>query len=184
MNEAVFKEGPFLGQFFQFFKISGMFLFEFTQSRSHSEPTGEIESRLVPAEDPGYGPEVLKALLALPRYRDHGAPFRAWLYRIALNEVRMYWRSNKGKVYMDLGAAETLRLLRDADLPDAEEELRALEGALGRLREAPAALIEMRYFDGMSFAEIGQVLGISEDAAKMRTHRVLGALRSSLGRKA
>ena len=126
----------------------------------------------------------LKAMLALPRYRHLGAPFRAWLYRIALNEVRMYWRSNKGKVHMDLGMAETLRLLRDADLPDAEDDLRALEGALGRLREAPAALIEMRYFDGLSFAEIGQVLGISEDAAKMRTHRVLAALRSSLERKA
>jgi len=126
----------------------------------------------------------LKAMLALPRYRDQGAPFRAWLYRIALNEVRMYWRSSKGKVYMDLGLAETLQLMQDAELPNGEEDLRALETALGRLREAPAALIEMRYFDGMSFAEIGQVLGISEDAAKMRTHRVLGALRSSLERKA
>lgn len=126
----------------------------------------------------------LKAMLALPRYRHQGAPFRAWLYRIALNEVRMYWRSNKGKVYMDLGLAETLRLVKDAQVPEGEEELRRLETALGRLREAPAALIEMRYFDGMSFAEIGQVLGISEDAAKMRTHRVLGALRSSLGSKA
>ena len=85
---------------------------------------------------------------------------------------------------MDLGLAETLRLVKDAQVPEGEEELRRLETALGRLREAPAALIEMRYFDGMSFAEIGQVLGISEDAAKMRTHRVLGALRSSLGSKA
>jgi len=34
--------------------------------------------------------------------------------------------------------------------------------------------------DGLSFAELGQVLGIGEDAAKMRTHRVLGLLRTSL----
>jgi DNA-directed RNA polymerase specialized sigma24 family protein len=34
--------------------------------------------------------------------------------------------------------------------------------------------------DGMSFLEVGQVLGIGEDAAKMRTHRTLAQLRTYL----
>ncbi|MBK6830620.1 MAG: RNA polymerase sigma factor [Flavobacteriales bacterium] len=37
----------------------------------------------------------LKAMLALPRYQERGLPFRAWLYRIALNELRMHWRKRK-----------------------------------------------------------------------------------------
>ncbi len=37
----------------------------------------------------------LKAMLGLPRYQPRGLPFRAWLYRIALNEVRMHWRKKR-----------------------------------------------------------------------------------------
>lgn len=124
----------------------------------------------------------IKAMQALPRYESRGVPFKAWLYRIALNEVRMFHRSHKGRVNMDLGIAETRMLLEDAGQPEQEERMRLLEGALARLREESAAMIEMRYFDGMSFAEMGQVLGISEDAAKMRTHRVLGSLRDYLSK--
>ena len=47
-----------------------------------------------------------------------------------------------------------------------------------------ARLIELRYMDGMSFAELGSVLGIGEDAAKMRTHRVLATLRTYLSPRA
>lgn len=122
----------------------------------------------------------IKAMMALPRYEIRGVPFKAWLYRIALNEVRMFHRKAKGKVFMDLGIAETRHLLQDAELPDKEEDMRKLEAALGALKGSSAALIEMRYFEGMSFLEIGNVLGIREDAAKMRTHRVLAALREYL----
>ena len=51
---------------------------------------------------------------------------------------------------------------------------------LSSLKSDQAQLIELRYFDGLSFAEVGQVLGIGEDAAKMRTHRVLATLRTYL----
>lgn len=122
----------------------------------------------------------IKAMMALPRYEARGVPFKAWLYRIALNEVRMFHRKAKGKVFMDLGVAETRQLLDDAELPDKEEDLRRLEAALGTLKESSAALVEMRYFEGLSYLEIGNVIGIGEDAAKMRTHRVLAALREYL----
>lgn len=122
----------------------------------------------------------VKAMLALPRYRYTGVPFKAWLLRIALNEVRMFHRSRKGKVYMDLGSAETKGLLADTATADREEDLRRMEDALAGLKESSATLIELRYFDGLSYAEIGAILGIAEDAAKMRTHRVLRSLRDHL----
>lgn len=34
----------------------------------------------------------LKAMLALPKYVFKGVPFSAWLFRIASNEVNMYFR--------------------------------------------------------------------------------------------
>ncbi len=41
-----------------------------------------------------------KALNAIPSYR-HKAPFRAWLYRIALNELHMYFRKEKRRTYTE-----------------------------------------------------------------------------------
>lgn len=122
----------------------------------------------------------LKALLALPRYESRGLPFRAWLYRIALNEVRMHWRKKKETV-MDLSWAEVRELRSEVGVVEADEDLQRLAAALSRLPSEKARLIELRYIDGLSFIEVGQVLGIAEDAAKMRVHRVLGTLRQYLG---
>lgn len=125
----------------------------------------------------------LKAMMALPRYQDRGLPFKAWLYRIALNEVRMHWRKRK-EVVIDMTFAEVRGISEGIGLDLERDELRRLALALGRLDEAKARLIELRYMDGMSFAELGQVLGIGEDAAKMRTHRVLAQLRTYLSPRA
>ena len=65
-----------------------------------------------------------------------------------------------------------------ADIED--ERMQKLAWALGRLPSSKARLIELRFMDGLSFAEMGVVLEIGEDAAKMRTHRVLGLLRSMM----
>ena len=37
----------------------------------------------------------LKAMLALPKYEYKGVPFSAFLFRIALNEINMYFRKSK-----------------------------------------------------------------------------------------
>ncbi|MBL7939055.1 MAG: RNA polymerase sigma factor [Flavobacteriales bacterium] len=125
----------------------------------------------------------LKAMLALPKYEPRGLPFRAWLYRIALNEVRMHWRKRK-EVLIDISYADVKGLSEEMGLVMEEEEMKHLAKAMGTLAEEKARLIELRYMDGMSFAELGQVLGIGEDAAKMRTHRVLAQLRTYLSPRA
>ena len=121
----------------------------------------------------------LKAMLALPKYQQRGLPFRAWLYRIALNELRMHWRKKK-EVLIDLSFAHVKGLSEEMDLRLEEDDMQRLARALSNLDEARAQLIQLRYMDGLSFLEVGQVLGIGEDAAKMRTHRTLSALRSNL----
>ncbi len=122
----------------------------------------------------------LKALLALPRYESRGLPFRAWLYRIAMNELRMHWRKRKETV-MDLSYAEVKALRTEIGLAEEGDDLQRLARSLGRLPSDKSRLIELRYFDGLSFQEVGAVLGIAEDAAKMRVHRVLATLRQYLG---
>lgn len=121
----------------------------------------------------------LKAMLGLARYEPRGLPFRAWLYRIALNEVRMHWRKKK-EVLLDFSYAEVRGLTDEIGLAQDEHQMAQLSAALGHLTEDRARLIELRYMDGLSFAELGQVLGVGEDAAKMRTHRALAQLRTYL----
>jgi RNA polymerase sigma-70 factor (ECF subfamily) len=121
----------------------------------------------------------LKAMLGLHRYEPRGLPFRAWLYRIALNELRMFWRK-RHEVCIDLAHGEARLLSEEMGMEDDDGTLRRLADCLGRLDQDRARLIELRYMDGLSFAELGQVLGIGEDAAKMRTHRALGMLRKYL----
>lgn len=82
---------------------------------------------------------------------------------------------------MDLSWTEVRELRSEMGVPETDEDLQRLAGALSRLPAEKSRLIELRYIDGMSFIEVGQVLGIAEDAAKMRVHRVLGTLRQYLG---
>ncbi|MCB0763789.1 MAG: sigma-70 family RNA polymerase sigma factor [Flavobacteriales bacterium] len=121
----------------------------------------------------------LKAMLALPRYEPRGLPVRAWLFRIALNELRMHWRKRK-EVLIDMSYREVKGLAMEVGSPDKEDELHRLARAMDRLDEQKARLIQLRYMDGLNYAEVGHVLGIGEDAAKMRTHRVLAVLRTYL----
>ncbi len=129
----------------------------------------------------------LKSMAALPKYEGRGLPFKAWLYRIALNEVLMHFRRNKGKQFMDVAEPQAAALItyaaerdEDDDRSIDKELMERLARALGKLLPAQTMLIELRFFDGLSFLEVGQVLGIAEAAAKMRTHRVLGTLREYL----
>ena len=94
----------------------------------------------------------------------------------------MHWRKKKEMV-MDLGWTDVRPLAEDCGLAEQEEDMRLIASGLNRLNEGQARLIELRYFDGLSFAELGQVLGIAEDAAKMRTHRALAVMRDYLSPK-
>jgi RNA polymerase sigma factor (sigma-70 family) len=96
-----------------------------------------------------------------------------------MNELKMHWRKRK-EVVIDMSYVEVRELSEEMGLPGKDEDMRRLAVAMGRLDEEKARLIEMRYMDGLSFAELGAVLGIGEDAAKMRTHRTLATLRTYL----
>lgn len=122
----------------------------------------------------------LKALLSIGNYQDRGVPFKAWLLRIALNELRMHWRRKK-EVSIEFAQQDARTLAMDV-IDDEEFDLQKLAEALSRLPDDKAQLIELRYMDGLSYQEMAAILGITEDAAKMRTHRVLALLRTYLSR--
>lgn len=117
------------------------------------------------------------ALGAIARYHDEGATFRAWLFRIAHNELANALRA-RGRHRADpLDAVPEPRDEADpAGLLSLAEEVRALRGALARLPVDRRQVVVLRFVDGLSAREIGAVLGRSEGAVRVLQHRALRQL--------
>ena len=66
-------------------------------------------------------------------------------------------------------------------IQDQSDERLALRQALQRLDPRERELIALRFFSGLSLAEVGAVLGISESNAGTRLHRTIAKLRAEVG---
>ena len=123
----------------------------------------------------------LAALAAIGTFRDEGASFRSWLFRIAHNQVANALRSRNRRPADSLhrldepaGAADPATAVTDAD------EARAVRRALDRLPPDRRQALVLRFVDGLSAREIGAVLGRSEGAVRVLQHRALRELATAL----
>ncbi len=121
----------------------------------------------------------LKALQALPRYTWTGAPFSSWLISIALNETRLFFRRSNANVTVPLSETDVAQLREELhDDENLEQSLARMADSLGQLNDDEQELIELRFFEQYSFAQMGEILSISADNAKTRTYRALARLRT------
>jgi RNA polymerase sigma factor (sigma-70 family) len=106
--------------------------------------------------------------------RRRGTP-RTWLFGIArnaaLDELRR--RSKLADEPEDLEAASM-------DPAEAAVDRAVLHGALDSLTGRERELVVLKFFAGLSNAEIGAVTGTSETNAGTRLHRVIEKLRRSI----
>lgn len=127
-----------------------------------------------------------QALTHVAGYVDRGAPFVAWLYRIAHNLVANWYRDQHNRRTFSLdGPAQLSETPNDdEDVHDqaaGREDARELRAALSRLPAERQQLIMLKYVAGLTNAEIGATMGKSEGAVKALLHRTLLSLRSDLG---
>ena len=117
----------------------------------------------------------IKAMANLQKYEDRGLPFSAWLYRIAQNEVNMFFRSQKNHYFVEINDRQLTGLLHDMDSmqSSSQEDIAQLVSLINNLEETQLDLIELRFFQEMSFKEIADIYQISEANAKMRVYRLL-----------
>lgn len=121
----------------------------------------------------------LKAMLNINKYEEKGFPFSSWLYRIAINEVNMYFR--KGKVTeVEIQEKDAVELMHEIGGTNDEQTIQRCLELITKLPEEQSQLIEMRFFDKLSFQEIAQVYSITEANAKMRLYRILEKLKNDL----
>lgn len=97
-----------------------------------------------------------------------------WLFQTARLVCRNLRRQQARRRQVELPLEPDGEAGRLVYLPD-EEPL--LLDALDALRPKDLNAILLRFFEEREFAEIGNLLGISEDAARMRVNRALGKMR-------
>ena len=118
-----------------------------------------------------------KAIKNLDKYEFRGVPFGSWLYRIAKSELYQTFRDKTAKRAINI---ETVQLATFMDVFQDEENERnnkRLLKAIESLRETDIQLIEMRFFEQRPYREIGEMLSITENNAKVKTFRALDKLK-------
>lgn len=123
----------------------------------------------------------LNALSNLDKYTYKGLPLSSWLYRIAINECNVHFRNRGQRQYILLDQVNYLILAEEMNLFD-DTDTAQLKKALLRLKPGELQAVELRFFESLSFNEVGQVLGISGNNAKVRVYRAIDKLRKWIKR--
>ena len=160
----------------------------------------ELESGLLPKA--GASDLVQDAFLEAQQrfagFRGHTqAEFVAWLKRILHNHLanftRAYSQTDKRRVALEIplelsdshGSAVRIPVQADTESPSAqlmaEEEWQRLRAAMERLPDDYRQVIVLRHQEGRSYAEIGQAMGRSEEAARKLWVRAVERLSEDMG---
>jgi RNA polymerase sigma-70 factor (ECF subfamily) len=126
----------------------------------------------------------ISVLEHLDRFDPHGSPggFKAWIFRIATNKANDLWRS-RGR---EKAAHAGLRLVTDDELPHAgtrleeTEQQGRLKQAIEQLPDAQRQVLMLRYYSGLKFNEIAEMIGCPLNTALGRMHKAVLKLRQLL----
>ncbi len=121
-----------------------------------------------------------KALANLGKFKWRGAPFAAWLYRIASNLIA---DQAKQKVREPTDQPEPSSESSTATDLEAVERRARLFSAVDKLPEDQRRVIVMRFADEKNIREIAHELSRSEGAVKQLQFRALENLRNRLNEK-
>ncbi len=120
---------------------------------------------------------------------DPARALRPWVFTIATNKVRDFWRSRRFRDTLRESSydepegepwAESEERRPEQHLANSELG-RMLEAAIERLPEGMRTTLVLRYFEELSFEEIGRIVERNETAVRKRYSRALEELRRDLG---
>ena len=122
-----------------------------------------------------------KALAALNKFEFRGVPFSSWLFRIAKSELYQSFRDKKASRTVNIDMVTIVQIVDDFCDDQSETNRQKLLQSLKLLKENELKLIEMRFFEKRSFREIGEILDLTENNAKVKTFRALIKLKKKFG---
>lgn len=123
----------------------------------------------------------MAVLTALPTYDDRGAPFEAFVYRLAANKVADAQRAHaRGPVpaeHEEAGVLDSAVDSAEKHVVDRDEAARAWT-MLETLSERHREVLVLRVGVGLSAAETAVALGMTAGGVRVAQHRALGELRA------
>jgi RNA polymerase sigma-70 factor (ECF subfamily) len=122
-------------------------------------------------------------MVNLNKYEIRSVPFSAWLYRIAINELNQYFRKNKKARTLNVPLESMEEITNEMDDQNPEEKIKEIISAVSTLPEDEIRVVEMRFFEKKGFREIGNILQITENNAKVRTYRILDKIKKIILKK-
>jgi RNA polymerase sigma-70 factor (ECF subfamily) len=121
----------------------------------------------------------VKALAGIKGYSYRGTPLLAWLYRIAHNVTADY-RKAAAKRAQHQATGEPANVIERTDTLEALTDRQDMMGAIRALTEDQQQVVILRFYQGMSNAEVSKVMGKPEGAVKALQTRALRSLRRIL----
>jgi RNA polymerase sigma factor (sigma-70 family) len=122
----------------------------------------------------------LRAFAARGGYEPSHADALPWLYGIARNVLREYWRASLRAAQAP--APDVVDPWDEVDARlDSDARARALAAAVRALRASDREVLLLVAWEQLTPAEAADVLGIPQGTARSRLHRARTALRLALG---
>lgn len=119
-----------------------------------------------------------KCLQNIKRFKFQGVPFSAWLFRIAVNEVNQFFRRKKEhQRSVSLKDHHIEALFEEMESKVEFDRHMVITTLLERLSPDDVQFLELRFFEGHSFKEMGYLLGLTEVNAKIKTYRIVKKLK-------
>jgi len=125
----------------------------------------------------------LNAMTHLQGYQHKGLPFVCWLYRIAGNELQQLFRKNSRHRTLNIETSGIHAMMDEIEVDNLGGYHDRMLDILPDLPEDELQLIEMRYFEKRPFKEIGDILQITENNAKVKVYRILEKMKKRITSK-
>jgi RNA polymerase sigma-70 factor (ECF subfamily) len=119
----------------------------------------------------------MKALKNINKYEYRGVPFASWLYRIAKSELYQAFRDKKAERTVNVESLHLFEMAEELEEDSNELNKKQMMKCLSLLKENDMQLIELRFFEKRSFKEIGDILELTENNAKVKTFRAIEKLK-------
>lgn len=133
------------------------------------------------------GETFLRVVEQIDGYTYQGAPFKAWLYRVAhnlaLNALRRERRLVAGADLERVARPITDPAIRIADQLEEASLRAAMWAALPELTEEQQQVLALRFVTGLSLAETAETMGKNTNTIKQLQLRALRALERHIERR-